>query len=96
MNEPAIEWIATRASGVWKPSIVTQWKKTGSVSRSASRPDQRWIRRDVVNESGTTRWSFPHIREAVSTCTIASTNAPVASHALPAIVVEKTDSTMSV
>jgi len=40
-NVPTIEWIATRASGVWKPRIVTQWKKTGSVQTNARRPDQR-------------------------------------------------------
>ena len=95
MNEPAIEWIATRALGVWKPSIVTQWKKTGSVQRTARRPDQMWTRRAFVNESGTTRWSLPHIREAVSTWTTASTIAAVANQAFAAIVDENTVSTMS-
>ena len=36
------------------------------------------------------------MRDAVSTCTTASTIAPVASHAFAAIVEEKTSSTMSV
>src|SRR6187551_2779205 len=75
--------------------MVTQWKKTGSVRRTAIRPDQRWIRFAVANGSGTTRRSFPHIRDAVSTCTIASAAAPVASQAFAAIVDEKTVSTMS-
>ena len=74
---------------------MTQWKKTGSVSRSAIRPDQRWMRFAVPNESGTTRRSFPHIRDAVSTWMIASATAPVASQAFAAIVDEKTVSTMS-
>src|SRR5918994_3652696 len=95
MKEPATEWTATRASGVLKPSIVTQWKKTGIVRSTARRPDHRWMRFAVAKESGTTRVSFPHIRDAVSTCTIASDAAPLASHALPAIVDEKTLSTMS-
>ena len=38
---------------------------------------------------------LPHIRDAVRTWTIASTTAPVASHALPAMALEKTDSTRS-
>ena len=59
MNEPAIEWIATRASGVLKPSIVTQWKKTGSVKRNASRPDQRWTRRDGTGRQRTKRRASP-------------------------------------
>ena len=61
--------------------------------REAPRPG--WTRLDVANESGTTRWSLPHIREAVSTWTTASTIAAVASHALAAIVDENTVSTMS-
>jgi hypothetical protein len=94
-NDPAIECTATRASGVRKPSIVTQWKKTGSVKSTARRPDQMWTRLAFVNDRGTTAWSFPHIRDAVSTWTTASTIAAVASHALAAIVDENTVSTTS-
>jgi hypothetical protein len=89
-------WIATRTFVVWKPRMKTQWKKTGIVHRIASRPDQRWTRFAPSKDSGTTRCSLPHIREAVSTCTHAKTIAAVANHALNAIVDENTVVTTSV
>ena len=92
----ATEWIATRAFGVWKPRMKTQWKKTGIVQRIASRPDHRWTPLAVSKESGTIRCSLPHIRDAVSTWTHAKTTAAVANHALNAIVDENTVVTMSV
>src|SRR5918998_3390524 len=42
MKLPSSECVKTRASAVWKPRIKMQWKATGSVQRTASRPDQRW------------------------------------------------------
>ena len=50
----------------------------------------------VAKESGTSRCSLPHIRDAVSTWTSATTTAAVANHALNAIVDENTVVTMSV
>ena len=60
-----------------------QWKATGSVQRTASRPDQRWIGATCARrEAGSTRWSFPKIRAPVETWTSARTTAAVANHAL--------------
>src|SRR6478609_8251076 len=73
-----------------------QWKATGSVQRTARRPDQRWIGVTTSGESGITRWSFPKMRAPVETWTSASANAAVANHAFAAIVAENTDVTMSV
>ena len=59
-------------------------------------PDHRWIRLAIGKESGTSRCSFPHMRDAVSTWTTARVTAAVANHALNAIVDEKTVVTASV
>src|SRR5213593_2596786 len=94
--EPAIEWTRTRVFGCWKPRMNTQWNKTGSVQRNASRPDQRWIRLTTGNGSRITRWRRPHMRVAVDTCTNTRATAAVANQVFIAIVDENTVVTTSV
>ena len=73
-----------------------QWKATGSVQRTARRPDQRWMGATVPADTGITCWSFPKMRAPVETWTNASVNAAVANHAFAAMVDENTEVTMSV
>ena len=74
-----------------------QWNATGSVKRKASRPDQRWIAADRGAEILDHPRQLPEDpRAAVTIWITAKKTAAVANHALPAIVVVKTDVTMSV